>query len=74
MNQSIMINTPEGIEAFRLLALKGALKLETLGMKVGRGVSAFKTIKQTTGLKASTAKKLLPLYIDWLKEKGVLVD
>jgi len=29
----IICNTPESIMAFRLLALKGALKLEIFGMK-----------------------------------------
>ena len=68
----IICNTPESIMAFRLLALKGALKLEIFGMK-RRGPSAFSIIKMETGLKARTAKELLPLYCQWLTEKGILI-
>lgn len=49
---SIAITTPEGIAAYRMLALKGMLKLEMLGMG-RRGVSAFAIIKREFGLKGS---------------------
>ena len=66
-----IISTPEGISAYRLLALKGALKLESLGMKT-RGPSALSIVKREHGIKARTAKEALPLYIELLKEKGIL--
>ena len=47
-----MIDTPEGIEAYRILALKGALKLEIAGMK-GRGRSAYSILKSEFGFKGS---------------------
>lgn len=73
MGDMIVCDTPQDIEAYQLLALKGALKLETIGMK-RRGQSAFAVVKRITGLKAGSAKKLLPLYEEWLREKGILVD
>ncbi len=48
------ISTPEGIHYARLAALKGAVRLESIGLK-RRGVSARKVAIQTLGLK-STAK------------------
>jgi len=33
MNETVSIDTPEGIEMFRCLAVKGALQLEVLGMR-----------------------------------------
>ncbi len=51
MNQPTVITGP-GIARFRLIALKGALKLEILGMK-RRGRSAYSIIKQEFGLKGS---------------------
>ena len=71
MNTGIMISTPEGINAYRLLALKGALKLESLGMKVYHGASALKMVKAEFGIKARTAKDALPKYIAILTEMGI---
>ena len=66
-----IISTPENIAAYRLLALKGMLKLESFGMK-SNGSSALSIVKKEHGIKASTAKEALPLYIELLKEKGIL--
>lgn len=68
---AIALTTPEQIEAFRLLALKGALKLEAAGMK-RRGSSALALVRAATGLKARTAAAMLPLYVAWLAERGIL--
>ena len=62
---------PVQINAYRLLALKGALKLESLGMK-RRGASALALVRAETGLKAKTAAAMLPLYIAHLRALGVL--
>ena len=62
------LTTPEHINAFALLSLKGRLKLESLGMKCN-GKSA---LSQALGIKARTAKEALPLYIAMLEEKGIL--
>lgn len=65
---------PRGIEIYRLLAIRSGLRIESLGMKMSRGVSCLKLAKQVTGLKASTAAKMLPLYEAWLRERGLLRD
>jgi hypothetical protein len=69
-DKAIIIDTPEQIDLYRLAVLKQALRLEAFGMK-GRGRSAFAVVKELTGLKARSAKELLPKYIAWLEEKGV---
>lgn len=67
----IIADTPEKINAFRLLALKGALKLETLGMK--SRTNAYKTIKGEFGFKGNK-HKVYDLYVQHLKDIGILVD
>ena len=49
---STMLTTPEQIDAARLITLRGALKLELLGMK-RRGRSAYAIIKDEFGLKGN---------------------
>ena len=56
----ITANTPESIDRFRLVALKSALKLETLGMK-RRGQSAYSIVKQELGLKGNKESVLKQL-------------
>jgi hypothetical protein len=68
-----VIDNPESLNMYRLLALKGALKMEVYGMR-RRGASAFSIIKKETGLKARSAKELLPLYEDWLEVQEALMD
>lgn len=63
--------TPAEITAFSMLALKGALKLEVLGMK-RRGPSAATIVKRQFGFKGSNAK-VLAQYEAHLREIGVLV-
>ena len=64
-------DTPDSIRAFQLLALKGALKLESLGMHRSHGPSALAMVKML-GIKARTAKKALPLFEAYLKAEGIL--
>ena len=68
---SIIIDTPDGIEAYRLLVLRGALKLEIAGMRRSRGSSAATVIKREFNLKGSN-KSVLEQYEGILREKGVL--
>ena len=63
-----VIDTPEGIEMFRLLALKGALKLVSVGLKV-RNVNAAKMVREMLGVKTRDKKQLLEQYIEWLEIK-----
>ena len=64
-----VFDTPEAINAYRLCALRSALKLEILGMKK-RGQSAYSIVKQEFGFKGSKEKVLQQLneYVDELKE------
>jgi hypothetical protein len=49
--------TGKAIQLYRLLALKHAMKLElTTGMKMSRGISPFRIVKQELGLKGSKQK------------------
>lgn len=66
----MIIDTPEGIAAYRMLALRGALKLEILGMK-RRGRSAASIIKEEYGFKGNN-KKVLEQYEAHLRTIGVL--
>jgi hypothetical protein len=45
-----VIDTPEGINMFRMLAIKHGLKLELLGMRHSKGL-VFAAAKQMTGKK-----------------------
>ena len=67
----MIIDTPEGIEAYRLLVLRGALKLEIAGMRRSRGISAATAIKREFNLKGNN-KSVLEQYESILREKGVL--
>jgi anion-transporting ArsA/GET3 family ATPase len=64
-----VFDTPDAINTFRLLALRGALKLEILGM-TKRGQSAYSIIKQEFGFKGSKEKVLQQLndHVNELKK------
>ena len=68
---AIVLDTPAQINAFRLLSLRGALKLESVGLK-RRGPSALTLVKKETGIKARTAKDALPLFEAHLRGLGIL--
>lgn len=70
MNNMIVADTPEKIDVFRLLALKGALTLEVIGLK-GR-FNAYKIVKEEFGFKGNK-EKVLGLFVQHLKDIGVLV-
>lgn len=60
--------------AYRYLALKGALRLQTMGLhRSGGRDSALTIIKKDTGLKARTAKEMLAPYTLWLVKRGYLI-
>ncbi len=68
----MIADTPEKIRAFQLLALKGALKLESKGMK-RHGRSALSAVKAEFGIKGRTAAEVLPKFEQVLRDMGVLV-
>lgn len=59
------VDTPEGIELYRILTLKQALKLEIKGMKLSRGINAATIVKREFGFKGNKKKLLeqLEAYI-----------
>ena len=59
-NETVVVDTPEGVNFVRLAALKGALKMEIHGMH-RRGRSAYSIAKSDYGLKGSRAKVLAQL-------------
>lgn len=68
----IICNTPESINAFRLLTLRGALKLEVLGMK-RRGPSALSIVKREFGFKGN-AKSVSEQFAAFLRGQKILID
>lgn len=69
-DEMVIVDTPDGIKAYRMLVLRSALKLEILGMKHSRG-SAYATIKREFNLKGNRERVLLQ-YEGILREKGIL--
>lgn len=70
-------STPTGPEAFRLLALKSALKLEILGMKHSSGRRASVTVRDILDRAGwptvpTKLKPLLAQYEDYLRSLNVL--
>lgn len=55
MNETIVLDTPEGINFFQLARVKAALKLEMIGLKNSRG-SVYAYAKRAYGLKGSKQK------------------
>lgn len=64
-----IIETPEGIEAFRLLSCYERMKLELRGLRFR--INTFPAIKREFGFKGSNAK-VLEQYEAMLRERGIL--
>jgi hypothetical protein len=69
----IVLDKPEQIEAYRLLCLRSALKLEMRGIRFNHRHSVATKIKREFKLKG-TNKKVLEDFEAILHEKGVLGD
>ena len=61
MNNTIICETPAQIDTLRMLTLRGALRLELVGMKHSRGFSAYATVKREFGFKGDKASVLAQL-------------
>jgi len=53
---SIIADTPEKIDLYRMLVLEKMLRLEILGIKMGRGKTAYSAIKKEYSLKGNRQK------------------
>jgi len=71
----MVIDTPEGIRAYHLLAIKGAFKLETLGIKSRHGSLKKVIVRETNGEVKNRRDKnqMLAEYEQWLVDKGILI-
>jgi hypothetical protein len=74
MDNGFVIDTPEGIEAFRLLALRGALRIEVrTGMiRSNRGRATSVIVREVLGSKTRDKAKLLAEFEAALREAGIL--
>jgi len=63
------LDTPDQIEAFRLLSIRGRLKLEMLGIKFR--VSTFGYVRREFGFKG-TRQKVFNQYEAMLRERGII--
>ena len=66
----IILNTPSQIEAFRLIALLGAFRLEMIGLK-RRGRSAYSLIKEEFNFKGNRVK-VLRQFTELLIENNII--
>lgn len=64
-----IVVTGNSISLFRMLSLRGSLRLEVRGMKRSRGPSAYSIIKDEFGLKG-TKEKVLEQFNKLVEEAG----
>tara|TARA_B100001939_G_scaffold207862_1_gene178716 strand:- start:901 stop:1116 length:216 start_codon:yes stop_codon:yes gene_type:complete len=64
------LDTPEKIQMAKYLTMRSGLKLEIQGLRLSRGISCYKMIKDTFGLKGSK-QKVLEQFEQLLTESGV---
>jgi len=57
----ITLTTPEQIEAFRLLTIRGALKMELAGMRHSKGFNASRVLKSQYGIRGHREEQLVKL-------------
>ena len=69
MNKTLVLDTPQAIDGFRVRALRSALKLEILGM-TRRGVSVYRMVKDEFGFKGSK-QKVLDQLLAYIKENNI---
>jgi hypothetical protein len=70
--QMTVIDTPEGIDAFRMLSIRGRLKLEMAGLRFR--INTFAAVRRELGLPPRTPrKKVLEAWEAKMREKGINV-
>jgi len=74
-SKAIVIDTPAGIEAFRLLAIKNALKFEVEcpGMRLTRNARPLALANQVMGTAIRNKAKCLKSFEEHLRKIGVLI-
>lgn len=71
MNNTLVLTKPEEINDYRLLALKGALMMELIGLK-RRGASAYSIIKKEFGF-SGNKQSVYDQYVTHLKAIKILI-
>lgn len=69
--ETIIADTPEKILAYRLLTMRSALKLESLGMKSSRG-SVAKAVRHFIGSRTRDKRALLNEFETHLRGISIL--
>lgn len=68
---AFVIDTPEGIEAYRLLVIHKRLKMEMRGMRFG--ISTFAAARRELGMgPRAPRQRVLDAWEAMLREKGIL--
>jgi len=65
-----MLDTPEQIQAARLLVLRKGLTLETKGLRLSRGRTAYSIVKEEFGFKGNKIK-VLEQFEEMLEDLGI---
>jgi len=68
----MILNTPSQIDAFRLLTLRGALRLEVMGMK-RHGRSVYSIVKEEFDLKGNK-QKVFDQFTKILQEHNIMKE
>ena len=68
---SIIADTPQKIDLYRMLVLEKMLRLEILGLKMSRGKTAYSAIKKEYNLKGSKQRvwDTFKLMIETIKQE-----
>lgn len=66
------LTTPDQIHTYQLITLWSGLKLESKGMRVSRGISCRKIVKEKFGIKFRDINKVIAAYEDIIIAMGVL--
>lgn len=73
MDQTIVLDTPTQINAYRMLTIRQGLRAESRGFRLtAKGPSCLTIVKKEFGIKARTAEAALPLFEAHLRECGIL--
>ena len=65
---TVVTNTPGLLEKLRMISAIQALRVEMHGMKITRGFSALKFVKETYGITAGTKAKAFEQMLELYEE------
>jgi hypothetical protein len=71
MDKTIVIDTPDGIAAFHMLAQLSACRLQLKGLQHSSGRSVIAHVKRTYGFKGNN-ESVVAQFEQMLKDNGVL--